>query len=107
LLFNEGSDLNEPLWRCLNRLTDAKWANSDILLVSGAPFIMYQKCRTAGMRQKDMSAVQRLYVVLVGAGWPVVAGSLLANTSPCSCCLPIIALGMAVLARQLPDAGAS
>lgn len=35
-LFNGGSDFNEPLRRCLNRLTDAKWANSDILLVSGA-----------------------------------------------------------------------
>lgn len=35
-LFNGGSDFNEPLKRCLNRLTDAKWANSDILLVSGA-----------------------------------------------------------------------
>lgn len=34
-LFNGGSDFNEPLRRCLNRLTDAKWANSDILLVSG------------------------------------------------------------------------
>ena len=34
-LFNGGSDFNEPLKRCLNRLTDAKWANSDILLVSG------------------------------------------------------------------------
>ncbi|KAF6255953.1 hypothetical protein COO60DRAFT_1296414 [Scenedesmus sp. NREL 46B-D3] len=33
-LFNGGSDFNEPLRRCLNRLTDAKWANSDILLVS-------------------------------------------------------------------------
>jgi hypothetical protein len=30
-----GSDFNEPLKRCLSRLTDAKWANSDILLVSG------------------------------------------------------------------------
>lgn len=35
-LFNGGSDFNEPLRRCLDRLTDAKWANSDILLVSGA-----------------------------------------------------------------------
>lgn len=34
-LFNGGSDFNEPLKRCLNRLTDAKWANSDVLLVSG------------------------------------------------------------------------
>lgn len=33
-LFNGGSDFNEPLKRCLNRLTDAKWANSDVLLVS-------------------------------------------------------------------------
>jgi hypothetical protein len=30
-----GSDFNEPVRRCLDRLTDAKWANSDILLVSG------------------------------------------------------------------------
>jgi uncharacterized protein with von Willebrand factor type A (vWA) domain len=34
-VFNGGSDFNEPVTRCLNRLTDAKWANSDILLVSG------------------------------------------------------------------------
>jgi uncharacterized protein with von Willebrand factor type A (vWA) domain len=34
-LFNGGSDFNEPVKRCLDRLTDAKWANSDILLVSG------------------------------------------------------------------------
>jgi len=35
-VFNGGSDFNEPVNRCLSRLTDAKWANSDILLVSGA-----------------------------------------------------------------------
>jgi uncharacterized protein with von Willebrand factor type A (vWA) domain len=40
-LFNGGSDFNEPLRRCLNRLTDAKWANSDILLVSGACMYTY------------------------------------------------------------------
>lgn len=34
-MFNGGSDFNEPVKRCLDRLTDAKWANSDILLVSG------------------------------------------------------------------------
>lgn len=34
-VFNGGSDFNEPVKRCLERLTDAKWANSDILLVSG------------------------------------------------------------------------
>lgn len=33
-VFNGGSDFNEPVARCLGRLTDAKWANSDILLVS-------------------------------------------------------------------------
>lgn len=33
-VFNGGSDFNEPVKRCLDRLTDAKWANSDILLVS-------------------------------------------------------------------------
>ena len=33
-VFNGGSDFNEPIKRCLGRLTDAKWANSDILLVS-------------------------------------------------------------------------
>ena len=33
-VFNGGSDFNEPIRRCLSRLTDAKWANSDILLVS-------------------------------------------------------------------------
>ncbi|GAB4823718.1 hypothetical protein N2152v2_010764 [Parachlorella kessleri] len=32
--FNGGSDFNAPVKRCLDRLTDAKWANSDILLVS-------------------------------------------------------------------------
>jgi hypothetical protein len=31
--FNGGSDFNAPVQRCLDRLTDAKWANSDILLV--------------------------------------------------------------------------
>ena len=31
--FNGGSDFNAPVKRCLDRLTDAKWANSDILLV--------------------------------------------------------------------------
>eukprot|EP00967_Tisochrysis_lutea_P014080 scaffold15807_cov20-Tisochrysis_lutea.AAC.6 len=34
-VFNGGSDFNEPVRRCLDRLSDAKWANSDILLVSG------------------------------------------------------------------------
>jgi len=43
-LFNGGSDFNEPLKRCLNRLTDAKWANSDILLVSGACFVHSRGC---------------------------------------------------------------
>lgn len=33
-VFNGGSDFNEPITRCLDRMTDAKWANSDILLVS-------------------------------------------------------------------------
>ncbi len=33
--FNGGSDFNAPVKRCLDRLTDAKWANSDILLVRG------------------------------------------------------------------------
>ncbi|GLI69534.1 hypothetical protein VaNZ11_014179 [Volvox africanus] len=33
-MFNGGSDFNEPVKRCLDRLTDSKWANSDILLVS-------------------------------------------------------------------------
>jgi len=33
-VFNGGSDFNEPVRRCLDRLSDAKWANSDILLVS-------------------------------------------------------------------------
>ena len=33
--FNGGSDFNAPVKRCLDRLTDSKWANSDILLVSG------------------------------------------------------------------------
>ncbi|KAK9805342.1 hypothetical protein WJX73_003956 [Symbiochloris irregularis] len=33
-VFNGGSDFNEPIRRCLGRLTDAKWSNSDILLVS-------------------------------------------------------------------------
>jgi hypothetical protein len=33
-VFNGGSDFNEPVKRCLDRLTDARWANSDILLVS-------------------------------------------------------------------------
>lgn len=33
-VFNGGSDFNEPVKRCLDRLTEAKWANSDILLVS-------------------------------------------------------------------------
>ena len=32
--FNGGSDFNAPVQRCLDRLTEAKWANSDILLVS-------------------------------------------------------------------------
>ncbi|KAL4423465.1 hypothetical protein ABPG77_005417 [Micractinium sp. CCAP 211/92] len=33
-VFNGGSDFNAPVQKCLDRLTDAKWANSDILLVS-------------------------------------------------------------------------
>mmetsp|Transcript_26101 Transcript_26101/g.57021 ORF Transcript_26101/g.57021 Transcript_26101/m.57021 type:complete len:697 (+) Transcript_26101:262-2352(+) len=33
-VFNGGSDFNEPVKRCLDRLTAAEWANSDILLVS-------------------------------------------------------------------------
>lgn len=32
--FNGGSDFNEPIARCLGRLTDRAWANSDILIVS-------------------------------------------------------------------------
>ena len=32
--FNGGSDFNAPIKRCLDRLTDSKWGNSDILLVS-------------------------------------------------------------------------
>ena len=33
-VFNGGSDFNEPVKRCLERLHQAAWANSDILLVS-------------------------------------------------------------------------
>lgn len=33
-VFNGGSDFNEPVKRCLERLHTAAWANSDILLVS-------------------------------------------------------------------------
>jgi uncharacterized protein with von Willebrand factor type A (vWA) domain len=33
-VFNGGSDFNEPVKRCLDRLHTAAWANSDILLVS-------------------------------------------------------------------------
>ncbi len=33
-VFNGGSDFNEPIKRCLDRMAEAKWANSDILLVS-------------------------------------------------------------------------
>ena len=33
-VFNGGSDFNEPVRRCLDRMQEAKWANSDILLVS-------------------------------------------------------------------------
>ena len=33
-VFNGGSDFNEPIRRCLARMEGAKWANSDILLVS-------------------------------------------------------------------------
>ena len=33
-MFNGGSDFNEPVRRCLERLHQAAWANSDILLVS-------------------------------------------------------------------------
>jgi hypothetical protein len=34
-MFNGGSDFNEPVRRCLERLHSAAWANSDVLLVSG------------------------------------------------------------------------
>ncbi len=33
-VFNGGSDFNEPVKRCLDRLHTSAWANSDILLVS-------------------------------------------------------------------------
>ena len=33
-VFNGGSDFNEPIRRCLDRLRKARWANSDILIVS-------------------------------------------------------------------------
>ena len=33
-VFNGGSDFNEPVRRCMDRLTNSRWANSDILLVS-------------------------------------------------------------------------
>jgi len=33
-VFNGGSDFNTPIARCLGRLTDKAWANSDILIVS-------------------------------------------------------------------------
>lgn len=32
--FNGGSDFNAPVQKCLERLTESKWANSDVLLVS-------------------------------------------------------------------------
>lgn len=32
--FNGGSDFNEPIARCLRRLHDRAWANSDVLIVS-------------------------------------------------------------------------
>lgn len=33
-VFNGGSDFNEPIARCLSRLHDRAWANSDVLIVS-------------------------------------------------------------------------
>eukprot|EP00887_Chlorella_sp_A99_P000547 scaffold17.g547.t1 len=51
--FNGGSDFNAPVQRCLNRLTDAKWANSDILLASScAPGNAAR--REAGLRLERM-----------------------------------------------------
>ena len=33
-VFNGGSDLNEPLKRCMDKLHQAEWSNSDVLIVS-------------------------------------------------------------------------
>lgn len=58
-LFNGGSDFNEPLKRCLNRLTEAKWANSDILLVSGEALVV------EGAICQSLAAVQTIVSQLV------------------------------------------
>uniref|UniRef100_A0A7S0RJC1 VWFA domain-containing protein n=1 Tax=Chlamydomonas leiostraca TaxID=1034604 RepID=A0A7S0RJC1_9CHLO len=64
-VFNGGSDFNEPVKRCLDRLTDAKWANSDILLVSDgelrqpAPEVMR---KLAGAKDKLSLRVHGLVV---------------------------------------------
>lgn len=54
-VFNGGSDFNEPIKRCLDRMSEAKWANSDILLVSdgelrqpGQEVRRYSSCAPAG-----------------------------------------------------------
>ena len=33
-VFNGGSDLNEPMKRCMDKLHQAEWSNSDVLIVS-------------------------------------------------------------------------
>ena len=54
-VFNGGSDLNEPLKRCMDKLMEKEWANSDVLIVSDgelrspAPELMK---KIAGAKQK-------------------------------------------------------
>lgn len=49
--FNGGSDFNEPLKRCLDRLSEAEWANSDVLLVSGE-WIFFRRWRQRRRRRR-------------------------------------------------------
>lgn len=65
-VFNGGSDFNEPITRCLDRLHTAAWANSDILLVSDGE-----------LRQPGVAIMRKL------------AGTIAAPSMPgaCSCIL--------------------
>lgn len=42
------ADFNAPVQRCLGRLHDAKWANSDILLVRWLPWWHMRKNKEEG-----------------------------------------------------------
>ena len=75
-VFNGGSDFNEPVRRCLDRLHTAAWANSDILLVSDG------ELRQPGVEimRKLAGLCCELWMLL---GWATLRGLAEAGLSQC------------------------